>query len=199
MTTHIYRNLGIGMKKIIEPGLLGVFLITAIVTLWPAPLLAGQDELLAAMDMKPYPQGWDAPAFSTKTIDGHPVTNADFRGRVLLVNFWATWCVPCRREMAQFEELLLEFRARGLRVIGINVMEDEAKIRHFAKLYGVSFPLLLDKKGSITKLYGVVAFPTTFLIGRDGKPFSLAVGERDWSSDAGRALIDALLKKSPGK
>ncbi len=186
---------GIGMTKIIGYKLLGALLIMAIVALLPAPAHAGLDELLAAMDMKPYPAGWEAPAFKTKTIDGRPVTNADYRGRVLLVNFWATWCIPCRREMAQFEELQLEFGARGLQVIGINVMEDEAKIRHFAKLYGVSFPLLLDKKGSITKLYGVVAFPTTFLMDRDGRPVSLAVGERDWLSDAGRALIDAMLKK----
>jgi len=124
------------MKIIIAYRSLGVFLVAAIVTLWPTPLHASLDELLAAMEMKPYPPGWDAPVFRTMTIDGRPVTNADYRGRVLLVNFWATWCFPCRGEMVQFEELQLEFGAKGLQVIGINFKEDEAKIRHFAKLYG---------------------------------------------------------------
>ena len=160
---------------------------------------ANLDNLLAAMEMKPYPPGWDAPHFGALTATGESVTLADYRGKVLMVTFWATWCVPCRKEMPALEELQFKFGDRGLRVIGINFKEDEAKIRHFAKLYGLSFPLLLDTTGSITKTYGVVAFPTTFLIGRDGKPIALAVGERDWLSDAAMALLDALLRKTPGK
>ena len=187
------------MKTITTYRLVGVFLIAAIVTLWPAPLHAGQDEFLAAMEMNPYPPGWDAPHFGALTATGESVTLADYRGKVLMVTFWATWCVPCRKEMPALEELQFKFGDRGLRVIGINFKEDEGKIRHFAKLLGLSFPLLLDITGSITKTYGVVAFPTTFLIGRDGKPISLAVGERDWLSDAAMALLDALLRKTPGK
>ena len=160
---------------------------------------ANLDNLLAAMEMNPYPAGWDAPHFGALTATGDSVTLADYRGKVLMVTFWATWCVPCRKEMPALKELQFKFGDRGLRVIGINFKEDEAKIRHFAKLFGLSFPLLLDLKGSMTKTYGVVAFPTTFLIGRDGKPIALAVGERDWLSDAAMALLDALLRKTPGK
>lgn len=118
---------------------------------------------------------------------------ADLRGKVVVLNFWASWCLECRPEMPVLERLHREFGSRGLAVIGINAREDLDTARRYASDLRLSFPLVLDPGGKITGLYGVVGLPATFLVGRDGRAVALAVGPRKWASVSALALIEALL------
>jgi len=150
-------------------------------------------ELLKALNLSGYPSLMHPPEFSGFTIDGQKVSLAGLSGRVVLLNFWATWCLECRSEMPAFERLHREFSAQGLAVVGINAREGTSTIREYAKELGLTFPLILDPKGTINAAYGVIGLPTTFLIGRDGRPVALAVGPREWASTPARAIIQALL------
>jgi cytochrome c biogenesis protein CcmG, thiol:disulfide interchange protein DsbE len=109
------------------------------------------------------------------------------------VNFWASWCFECRPEMPVLERLQREFFSRGLIIIGVNAREDREAARRYATELGLTFPLVLDRNGTINTLYGVVGLPTTFVIGRDGRAIGFAVGPREWESAPARALIAALL------
>jgi thiol-disulfide isomerase/thioredoxin len=129
-------------------------------------------------------------------VTGQAVSLADFQGRVVLVNFWATWCAECRSEMPLFERLHRDFAEQGLTVVGINFREDEPHIQAYGKESGLTFPLVLDPGGEIFRSYGVIGLPTTFLVGRDGRPVALAIGARAWGRKEARALIQALLAES---
>ena len=154
---------------------------------------------LAALNLGAYPAGTRPPEFSGRTLGDQPVSLAALRGRVVLLNFWATWCLECRAEMPAFEGLHRRFAARGLAILGINTREDGKAVRRYAEELGLTFPLVLDPDGKIGALYGVVGLPTTFLIGRDGHAVALAIGPREWGSAAAEAIIGSLLADSPGR
>ena len=154
--------------------------------------------LLQPLDLRGYISPTTPPPFSGPALDGALFSLRAHRGAVVILNFWATWCVECRPEMAVFERLQREFSSRGFTVIGVNGREDEEAVRRYATKLGLSFPLVLDSDGKITALYGVVGLPTTFVVGRDGRAVAFAIGPRRWESAAGRALIEALLaERSP--
>jgi peroxiredoxin len=150
-------------------------------------------ELLKALNLSGYPSVMQPPEFSGFTADGQKVSLAGLSGRVLLLNFWAAWCLECRPEMSAFERLHREFSVQGLAVVGINAREGTSTIREYAKELGLTFPLISDPAGKINSAYGVIGLPTTFLIGRSGRAVALAVGPREWNAKPARALIQALL------
>ena len=149
------------------------------------------------MDLRGYPSGTTPPLFNGHTLEARRVSIADLRGKVLLVNFWASWCRECRPEMPALERLHRELAPRGLAVVGINAREDREAVRRYAKDLDLTFTLVLDPDGTINAAYGVVGLPTTFVIGRDGRAVALAVGPREWASVPARAIIEALLAE-PG-
>lgn len=115
-------------------------------------------------------KGKPAPEFSLESLDSKTVRLADFRGKAVLLNFWATWCQPCKIEMPWFEEMQRQYGPQGLQVVGI-AMDDASRedIAKFAKEMGVNYPILLGKE-SVGDAYGGVQFlPSTFFIDRDGK------------------------------
>lgn len=163
-----------------------------------APAHADQDAIAALikpLHLVGYRAGTTPPAFSGTTAAAHPVSLADMRGKVVIVNFWASWCAECRPEMPVLERLHREFTARGLVMIGINAREEPAAVRRYAKELSLTFPLIVDKDGKINALYGVVGLPATFVIGRDGRAVAFGVGAREWGSTPARALIEALLNE----
>jgi len=163
------------------------------------PLAVGQSavtDLLGALNLSNYPSGMLPPAFSGSAPAGQTVALADLRGRVVLLTFWATWCVECRPEMPVFERLHRDFAVQGLTVLGVNVREGTGAIEQYAQELGLTFPLVVDPQGRITTAYGVIGLPTTFLIGRDGQAVALAIGPREWGSAPVRALFQALLAES---
>ena len=171
------------------------FAIVSLMTALSAPAAErpALAELVKALNASGYPAVMHPPELSGVTADGKRVSLAGLRGRVILLNFWATWCQECRPEMPMFERLHREFSAQGLAVVGINAREGTSTIREYAKELGLTFPLILDPKGTINSAYGVIGLPTTFLIGRDGRPVALAIGPREWNGKPARALIQALL------
>ena len=149
--------------------------------------------LLKSLNLTAYTTGTMPPEFSARTAAGETVSLAALRGKVVIVNFWASWCLECRGEMSAFERLHHDFAARGLTVIGVNVREPAAAIHRYAKEFNVTFPLLSDIDGEINRAYGVIGLPTTIVIGRDGRAVALAVGPRVWSGVAARDIVTALL------
>ena len=164
-----------------------------------APPAMGQStltELLQALNLSAYPPGLWPPPFTAQTVTGQAVSLADFQGRVVLVNFWASWCAECRPEMPLFERLHRDFAAQGLSVLGINFREGTQHMQQYARDLDLTFPLVRDPQGEISRAYGVIGLPTTFLVGRDGQPVALAIGARAWGSVEARALIQALLTEA---
>jgi peroxiredoxin len=151
--------------------------------------------LVETLNLGTYTRGDGPPAFTAQTLSGEGVSLASLRGRVVLLNFWATWCRECP-EMPVLERLHRELARQGLAVLGINVREEPRVILGFAADLGLTFPLLPDPDGRIQRRYGVIGLPTTFLIGRDGRPFARAIGTREWGSAPARAVIQALLAES---
>lgn len=137
-----------------------------------------------------------APAFALPNLAGEKRRLETYKGNLIILNFWATWCQPCRAEMPALEALWREYRDRGLTVIGVNVDRGGAgSVRTMAESLGITFPVLLDPDGKVRNRYRVFAFPQTYLIGRDGKFLGRALGERKWDSEAGHQLIRHLLGK----
>jgi peroxiredoxin len=150
-------------------GLLGLAVLVALLTGWL--LFGGGLQAVVGRFVRPTipgEVGQPAPAFEAETPAGQPVSLADYRGRVVLVNFWATWCAPCRAEMPEIEAAYQAHRGRGFEVVAINVQESAAEVQPFMAELGLSFPTLLDQDGAITRSYLARALPTTFLVDRSG-------------------------------
>jgi peroxiredoxin len=109
-----------------------------------------------------------APDFTLTDANGQSVTLSDLRGQVVMINFWASWCGPCREEMPLLEQIHQRYEALGFTLLGINVEEDSTNGQAFLQERPVSFPVLYDPKNNLSKLYDVIAMPSTVLIDRQG-------------------------------
>lgn len=136
----------------------------------------------------------EMPPFTLRATNGQAVGPADLRGRVVLLNFWATWCGPCKEEMPALDRLRKHFETRDVVVLTITTDHQRDSIIAFMRHLGLSLPVLLDEARSVSDSYMVRALPTTFVLGRDGRPIGRAVGPRDWDGPDAVALIDGLLK-----
>jgi cytochrome c biogenesis protein CcmG/thiol:disulfide interchange protein DsbE len=145
----------------------------------------------------PVTVGSKAPDFRAATVEGPPITKtiADYKGEVVLLNVWATWCLPCRTEMPSIQALHDRFGARGLKVVAVSIdnsgFADE--IRKFRDQYGLTFEILHDASGNIKRDYHTTGVPETFVIGRDGVIRKKVIAAADWDSPANRALFAQLL------
>jgi peroxiredoxin len=127
----------------------------------------------------PAPQtGFLAPAFSLSTLDGQQIKSDDLRGKVVLLNIWATWCPPCRAEMPAMQQVYQEYQAQGFEILAVNSTAQDtfANLDPFVTEYGLTFPILLDPQGDVTRLYQARSLPTSFFIGRDGIIREIVVG-----------------------
>ena len=112
--------------------------------------------------------GSAAPDFTLKSNSGENLKLSEFRGEVVLINFWASWCGPCRQEMPVLDELHRQYKALGFTVLGVNVEENSSAARKLLKEVQVSFPVLFDNESVVSKQYDVIAMPSTVLVDRDG-------------------------------
>jgi peroxiredoxin/Cu/Ag efflux protein CusF len=147
------------------------------------------------------PASFQAPDFTLPTLSGGTIRLADFRGKVVLLNFWATWCVPCRMEMPALEALYQRHKDAGLAVLAINLDTlSTAGVEAFVQEVMVTFPVALDPSWSIARGYRVLGLPTTYLIDRAGNVVVREVGERDWLDEVSRVAVEGLLREpSPAK
>ena len=142
------------------------------------------------------PQPFPAPEFSLKGEGGKLYRLSDFRGQVVLLNFWATWCPPCRREMPSMERAWKILKDKGVVILAINVGEDEDKVFEFTGQYPVSFPLPLDLDASVVRQYRVTGLPTTYIINPKGLITHRTMGSRDWDqADIIKQLLDMRQQK----
>lgn len=153
-----------------------------------------------SMEFRPVGVGVDAPDFKVATLDSVPGSKSlkDYRGQVLLINIWATWCAPCRVEMPAIESLHRAYASKGLKVIAISADDPgtDAQIRDFVKQYGLTFEVLHDtggQEGKVSKDYQTSGYPETVIVGRDGIIRKKLLGAHNWNSPENRALIERLL------
>ena len=137
-----------------------------------------------------------AKPFEVPTPEGGKLALADFRGRVVLLNFWATWCGPCKEEMPAMERLYQKFRQEGLVVLAVsNDSEGSARsVGRFVKESGFTFPVGLDPGLRVASLYGVRVLPASLIIDRKGNITHIALGPREWDRPAARQLFESLLR-----
>jgi len=119
---------------------------------------------------------------------------ADYRGKVVLVNFWATWCEPCRAEMPSMDRLRSSLKGKPFEVLAVNLAEPLSRIEKFVDSMPLGFPLLRDRDGGAGRAWKAKLLPASFLIDRDGKIRYVAYGEIDWTSEAVRARVAELLQ-----
>ncbi len=151
-------------------------------------------------ELFPVAVGMDAPPITAKTIDAPPAgrTLADYKGRVVILNIWATWCQPCRTEMPSMEKLYKEFAPQGLEIVAVSIDDAGADqtIRDFVKEFGLTFTILHDPAAETARRYQVTGYPESFVIGREGTIRRKVFAATDWSSETNRALIRELLGSS---
>jgi peroxiredoxin len=138
--------------------------------------------------------GSAAPDFTLRSADGHNLRLAEQRGQVVLVNFWASWCGPCREEMPLLDALYRKYHASGFTLLGINIDDDPRNARTVLDKAHLSFPVLLDTDKQVSKRYELSAMPSTVLIDRDGRVRYLNRGYRDGALQAYDQQIRELLK-----
>jgi len=168
--------------------------VLMLLLLIPVAAFGQQREVLRNLKLAPVDHPGPAPRFFSMTPGGKKFGSDDLKGKLVLLNFWATWCPPCRLEMPSMERLYQEFKGEGLEVVAINFMEREKPITSFLKENGFTFSVLLDKKGEIARDYGVHGLPVTFLIARNGNLLARSMGYKDWYKPETRQLISTLLK-----
>jgi peroxiredoxin len=163
-------------------------------------LLGGMLALAAALayaqGLKPW-SGAATPALQLEDADGAMHSLTDYRGKVVLVNFWATWCVPCREEMPSIESLRRTLEGKPFAVLAVNVGESARVARSFGQKLDLGFALLLDRDTRVAKAWSARVLPASYLIGPDGKIRYSYLGELDWSSAEVRARIEMLMPKDP--
>lgn len=148
-------------------------------------------------ELFPVELGSKAPDFTAYTLDSIPRQKrlADYRGQVVMLNVWATWCLPCRVEMPSIEALNKDYAPKGLKIVAVSIDDPgmDSAIRAFAKQYGLTFDILHDPSGKITDMYDISGYPETFIVGKDGVIRKKLMQATDWNTPDARALVDRLL------
>jgi len=150
------------------------------------------DELIR-IGLQPLKEGTEIVDFELQDLTGSTRRLSDFRGKVVLLNFWATWCGPCRFEMPSMEKLYRRLNAKGLEIVAVNLQEDRSSVEQFVDEYGLSFPVLLDTTGRIGATYGARSIPTTYIVDREGFVIAGTIGTREWDTEEYIRFFEKLL------
>jgi len=148
-----------------------------------------------AGELKPLPAK-PAPAMALPTLDGGRAELAQLRGKVVLVNFWAAWCPPCRKEMPSMNRLAARLAGRPFAILGVNMGDSPEDIRAFVAQVPVAFPILLDADGTQLQPWQVVAFPTSYVVDRRGQVRLGLFGSIEWDSAEAVAELEKLLAET---
>jgi peroxiredoxin len=152
------------------------------------------DEAMRELDLFKPPRARMAEDFTLPTPDGRPFRLSDHRGRVVLINFWATWCPPCREEMPSMERLYARQRDRRFTLVAVSLDSNPALVVPYFKQSGLSFPVVLDPRMDLANSYGVRALPASFIVDPRGTLVAVALGPRAWDGPAAHALVEGVAR-----
>ncbi len=138
-----------------------------------------------------------APELKASDLKGAPRTLADYRGKVVLLNFWATWCPPCQREMPSLERLRTKMAGRPLEIVAISSAETPDEVNAYLSKMKLGFPVLLDTDSSNTRRWKVFALPTTFVLDAEGRVRHVLTGPAEWDEGEALAVAESMLAESP--
>ena len=128
-------------------------------------------------------------------LKGKSVSFSEFKGKILFVNFWATWCPPCREEMPSMEKLHARLKQKDFIMLAVDLMEPASKVEAFFQEFKLTFMALLDSNGEIGSLFGIRSIPTTLIMDKNGMIIGIAVGPRDWAGKKSIALFEYLIDR----
>jgi peroxiredoxin len=165
---------------------------------YETPVTLADVQLPPGVDTEKSEVGFKAPAFTARNLKGNRVQLADHKGKVVILNLWATWCGPCRVEMPGMENLYRRYRSEGLEILAVSLDKGPSdKVQTFADEYQLSFPVLLDSEGQVESRYHTLTIPTTFVIDKKGMVVAEVDGAKHWESEETFEAIEYLLK-APG-
>lgn len=147
---------------------------------------------------RPVGKGTKAPGFTFENLEAEKVALEDLRGKVVFLNIWATWCEPCRDEMPSMEQLYQKLRGRPFEILAVSIDRDASKVMPFRDEFSLTFPILLDPRSRITRLYRATGVPETFIIDAEGVIAERVIGPRNWGRWANVRRIASLVERAEG-
>ena len=160
-----------------------------------AILCAVLTQIAGGRELSPYTAQPGTAVFDLPDLKGHAHTLDDYRGRVVLINFWASWCPPCVQEMPVLEKLQQKMDKQPFDILAVNAGEAKYRVWKFVKLINFSLPVLLDERKNTFDSWGVSVLPTSFLLDRQGRVRYRVQGDAEWGSDTVTALIETLINE----
>ena len=189
-----YRQKGLLLLIAVALALVGLaFAGWRVVAVSTAPLGSDRSSKIGVFESKDKPK---APDFSlVELMSGRPISLEGLRGKVVFLNFWATWCLPCQWEMPEMEKLYQAYREKGLVVLAVSLDHGPRAPREFIRQKGLSYPAILDEGFKVAQSYGVRGLPTSIFIDRKGRIFGVAQGPREWFGKEAKEFIEGLLRE----
>ena len=132
--------------------------------------------------------------FSLRFLSGGSAFLSSFKGKIVILNFWATWCPPCRAEMPSMEKLYQLYKDKGFEILAVDLGESDETVSQFIKRGNFTFPVMMDSNNKIGIMYGIESIPTSFILNREGKIIARVVGSIHWDSPSMIAAVEELLK-----
>ncbi|SIQ92296.1 Thiol-disulfide isomerase or thioredoxin [Alkalispirochaeta americana] len=148
----------------------------------PPEIRAEQRELLSSLGFNSPSRRIEAIDFTAPLLSGGSTSLEEHRPNLVILNFWATWCPPCRIEKPALEQLHREFQGAGLKILSVNMQENPLQVRQYVHETGTTFPVLMDSSGRISATYGIRSIPTSYLISSEGTVLAVVQGALDWSA-----------------
>lgn len=153
------------------------------------------DRLFRNLSILKVPNVTNPVEINLKNLNGNQVSISDFRGKIVFLNFWTTWCPTCRIEMPSMEKLHQKLQDKNFAMVAINLQESASQVKKFFKEYKLTFMALLDETGDVGAGFGIRAIPTTFILDKTGRIIGKVFGPRQWDSQESVALFEHLTDK----
>lgn len=160
-----------------------------------SPAEGNPASILGKLGLSVFPEPQTIPDFSLKTPEGKTISVSAFKGKYVFLNFWATWCPPCREEMPSMEELYAKFGKENFSILAVSVREDPKTVENFLKTNKYTFPIALDTDGAVSAMFVGRGIPTTYILDPQGRAIAGMVGSRKWNTGEAYAVFGELISK----